>query len=247
MKKYIVFVTLFISIFAYSQTMNIHTIDGSVDNYNLSEIDSITFTIPSSELTVTDIDGNVYSTVTIGTQVWMAENLKVTHYRNGDPIAKVTDDTEWSTLTTGAYGNYNHDDGNADIYGSLYNWYAVNDSRSIAPDGWHVPSDAEWQTLVGYLGGYAVAGGKMKETGTTHWNSPNTGATNESGFSAIPGGYRDGHEGYCSDIGSHADFWSVTEYDSNCAWYRALSYDCPDVGNNYDNKRSGFSVRLVRE
>ena len=248
MKKYIVFVTLFISIFAYSQTINIHTTDGSVDNYNLSEIDNITFTITSSELTVTDIDGNVYSTVTIGTQVWLAENLKVTHYRNGEPIPKVTDNTEWSNLITGAYCNYDNDANNADTYGSLYNWYAVNDSRNIAPTGWHVPTDEEWQTLVDYLGGDDIAGGKMKETGTTHWNSPNEGATNESGFSALPGGYRYGNGNYYS-MGGNASFWSSTEYDSdsNYAWARYLFVNFPGILDNGSGKRYGFSVRCVRD
>lgn len=138
--------------------------------------------------TVTDYDGNVYQTVLIGDQCWMMENLKVTHYRNGDPIPHVTDGVTWGNLTSGAYCNYNNDEGNVATYGRLYNWYAVDDSRNIAPAGWHVPSDAEWQTLVDYLGGDAVAGGKMKEAGTTHWASPNTGATNESGFTALPGG-----------------------------------------------------------
>jgi len=195
--------------------------------------------------TVTDIDGNTYQTVKIGDQWWMAENLKVTHYRNGDAIPNVTDVSEWSNLTTGAYCNYNNDDNNANTYGSLYNWYAVDDSRNIAPDGWHVPTDAKWQTLVDYLGGDAIAGGKMKETGTSHWKSPNTGATNESGFSALPGGYR-GYTGLFADVGDYAYFWSSKWYGST-AWYRGLLYDYSGVYRGNFSHQNGYSVRCVRD
>jgi len=128
----------------------------------------------------------------------------------------------------------------------LYNWYAVTDSRNIAPAGWHVPSDAEWQTLVDYLGGDAVAGGKMKEAGYSHWQSPNTGATNERGFTALPGGSRY-HDGSFYGMGYSTYFWSCTEYDTNYAWSRALSYGYSDVYRGYDYGRIGFSVRLVRD
>ncbi|MFH2048723.1 MAG: FISUMP domain-containing protein [bacterium] len=195
---------------------------------------------------IADIDGNVYQTVKIGNQLWMAENLKVTHYRNGDAIPNVTDNTTWSNLTTGAYCNYGNILNNASTYGRFYNWYAVSDSRNIAPNGWHVPTDAEWQSLVDYLGGDAVAGGKMKETGTSHWNSPNTRATNESGFSALPGGYRYTN-GYCYHMGSSAYFWSSTEYGSGNAWGRGLDYGSSEVGRYSGNKPWGFSVRCIRD
>jgi len=198
------------------------------------------------EGTVTDVDGNVYKTVKIGGQWWMAQNLKVKHYRNGDEIPNITDNTGWTNLTTGAYCNYNNDVNNATTYGSLYNWYAVNDSRSIAPAGWHVPSDAEWQKLVDYLGGASVAGGKMKETGTTHWKSPNTGATNESGFAALPGGYRY-YNGTFATQGYYAYFWSSTESSSYTAWYRVLYYDTSRVSRAHYSRQAGFSVRLVRD
>ena len=196
--------------------------------------------------TITDIDGNVYKTVKIGTQVWMAENLKVTHYRNGDPILNITDNTQWDSLTTGAYCNYNNDPNNAITYGRLYNWYAVTDSRNLAPIGWRVPTDAEWQTLINYLGGDDVAGGKIKEAGTTHWSSPNTGATNESGFTALPGGYRY-YYGYFLNLGDLANFWSSTESNSDDAWYRVLYFNNANVYRCNDSKRSGLSVRLVRD
>lgn len=205
--------------------------------------------------TVTDIDGNTYQTVKIGNQWWMAENLKVTHYRNGDPIPNVTDDTEWDNLTTGAYCNHDNDANNATTYGSLYNWYA-GASRNIAPTGWHVPSDAEWKTLEKYLGmsrsdaddkGFRGTdeGDKLKETGTAHWNSPNTGATNESGFSALPGGYRY-YYGDFSGMGESAYFWSSAEYDSTSAWLRYLSYYYSEVFRYKYDKQDGFSVRCVR-
>lgn len=193
---------------------------------------------------VTDIDGNTYKTVKIGDQWWMAENLKVTHYCNGDAIPNVTDATEWRGLTTGAYCNFNNNSSNADTYGRLYNWYAVNDSCNIAPEGWHVPSDAEWQTLVDYLGGVVDAGSKMKETGTEHWNGPNTSATNESGFSALPGGYRS-YYGYYFGMGDFAYFWSSTEFHIYYAHYRYLSrYSWGAIS---PEKTNGLSVRCVRD
>ncbi|MFA4907903.1 MAG: FISUMP domain-containing protein [archaeon] len=196
--------------------------------------------------TVIDIDGNTYQTVKIGNQWWMAENLKVTHYRNGEAIPNVTDNTAWSNLTTGAYCNYENNSTNVDTYGRLYNWYAVDDSRNIAPTGWHVPTDAEWQTLVDYLGGESVAGGKMKETGTTHWRSPNTGATNESGFSALPGGYRH-NDGTYNHVGYDGHWWSATEDGSNSARHRTLYYNHSDVYCLSYFKRAGFSLRCVRD
>ncbi|MBU1632969.1 hypothetical protein KJ762_00470 [bacterium] len=196
--------------------------------------------------TVTDVDGNIYRIIQIGNQCWTAENLKVTHYRNGDVIPNVSDNTEWENLTTGAYCNYDNDTSNVATYGRLYNWYTVNDSRNIAPEGWHVPTDAEWQTLVDYLGGDAIAGGEMKETGTTHWHSPNTGATNESGFAALPGGFPY-HDGTFHGMGTNATFWSSIEYGRYTAWSRDLFYDYSNVGRGYDGKQGGFSVRCVRD
>jgi len=197
--------------------------------------------------TITDIDGNEYETILIGDQVWMAENLKVTHYRNREAISTKHNQTEWLYLLTGAYAVFNDNVTNATTYGYLYNWYAVDDSRNIAPEGWHVPTDDEWQTLVDYLGGESVAGGKLKEAGTSHWSSPNTGATNESGFTALPGGYRYGSIGNFYDMGNYDYFWSSTEYGSFSAWARLLGYDTSVVGHNGGNKRYGFSVRCVRD
>jgi uncharacterized protein (TIGR02145 family) len=219
---------------------------GGSDIYHFFGIKQPGFSVRCIKRTVTDIDCNVYQTVKIGEQVWMAENLKVTHYRNGDPIPNVTDNTEWAGLSTGAYCEYNNDINNVAIYGRLYNWYAVDDSRNIAPAGWHVPNNTEWQILVDYLGGGAVAGGKMKEAGTTHWQNPNTGATNESGFSALPGGYRRNDSPYLY-LGHFALFWSSTESFGGGAWSRNLDYQYSDIGYNNPNKRHGFSIRCVKD
>lgn len=198
--------------------------------------------------TVTDIDGNTYLTVRIGDQWWMAENLEVTHYRNSDPIPNVTDPGAWHGLTTGAYCEYANDIANVAVYGRLYNWYAVEDSRNIAPEGWHVPTDADWQILTDCLGGNEIAGGKMKETGTTYWASPNIGATNESGFTGLPGGFRSGEVGSTYlGMAYNAYFWSSTESDSNNGRFRYLYYDNSYSYRSDVNKRFGLSVRCVKD
>ena len=185
-------------------------------------------------------------TIVIGTQQWMRENLDVAFYRNGDVIPQVTDPTAWAALTTGAWCYYNNDVANGAIYGKLYNWYAVNDPRGLAPTGWHVPSDAEWTTLETTLGGAAVAGGKMKTTGTTRWAAPNTAATNESGFAGLPGGYRSS-DGTFDNVGFFGYWWSSTEFGTTNAWYRGLDYTNGDVGRFDVNKGLGFSVRCLRD
>ena len=165
----------------------------STSNSSISDQSDYDFAIDASSSgttgTVTDIDGNVYKTVKIGNQWWMAENIKVTRYSNGDQIQYVTSNSDWSSLASGAYSNYNNDPNQSTVYGRLYNWRAANDGRRLAPDGWHLPSKAEWQALVANLGGESVAGGKMKEFGTSHWNYPNS-ADNLSNFSALPSGAR---------------------------------------------------------
>ena len=197
--------------------------------------------------TITDIDGNPYSIVRIGNQWWMAENLKVTHYRNGEVIPNVTDNNTWSNFATGACCSYDNDDNNVETYGRLYNWHAVNDSRGIAPEGWHVPSDEEWKVLAEYLGGKEVAGGKMKESGTEHWNEPNINATNESGFLALPGGCRK-KDGIYHLFFSSAYFWSSTAFDESRAISRGLLSENSELGRNYyfSYKKNGFSIRCVK-
>ncbi|MFZ4707389.1 MAG: FISUMP domain-containing protein [Bacteroidales bacterium] len=202
--------------------------------------------------TVTDIDGNVYKTITIGTQTWMAENLRTTRYRNGDSMPNETNVTEWGSISSGAYCNYNNTSNSDTIatYGRLYNWYSVNESRKIAPAGWHIPSYDEWTTLTNSLGGQSVAGCKLIETGTTHWHSPNMGATNESGFTALPGGSRvyTGH--YFHWIGKYCAFWSSIEGDSGYtlnAFAYHTTYDSPWVSLDIYDKSEGISIRCIKD
>lgn len=197
--------------------------------------------------TVIDIEGNVYKTVQIGTQTWMAENLKSTQYRNGDPIPNITDNTTLG-VSTGTYCWYN-DDAKAykAYYGALYNWYAVTDNRNIAPAGWHVPSASDWYTLTTFLGGEGVAGGKLKETGLIHWYGPNEGATNETGFSALPGGYREFQYGfYYSATSILGSWWSSTEYSGGAGMWETHYFFSNLTRFNVD-KSFGCSVRCVKD
>jgi uncharacterized protein (TIGR02145 family) len=184
--------------------------------------------------------------IAICNQVWMKKNLDVDHYRNGDLIPQVTDPSVWVNLTTGAWCYYNNDPLLGAVYGKLYNWYAVNDPRGLAPLGWHVPSDAAWDSLSTCLGGATVAGGKMKEAGTTHWLPPNTGADNSSGFSGLPGGKRD-DLGTFSNIGYHGIWWSSTEKFTDYAWHYYLYFNFSNLSGNYYFKYYGSSVRCLRD
>jgi uncharacterized protein (TIGR02145 family) len=181
--------------------------------------------------------------VKIGNQVWMAENLNVAHYRNGDPIPTGLSNAQWESTTQGAYAIYNDDPANEKIYGKLYNWYAVIDSRALCPAGWHVPSDSEWSTLETYLGGSEVAGGKLKSI--SGWETPNWGASNSSGFNAFPGGFRS--NGTYGAIGANGFWWSSSEDISNGAWSRLLGDDFSGVDRNDTGRRCGFSVRCVKD
>jgi uncharacterized protein (TIGR02145 family) len=184
--------------------------------------------------------------VTIGAQIWTVCNLGVTTYANGDPIPEVTDPTAWEALTTGAWCYYENSTVNGTTYGKLYNWYAVNDSRGLAPLGYHVPTDAEWTTLTTYLGGESVAGGKMKSTGTSLWTNPNTNATNESCFTGLPGGVRN-INGEFNSIGSNGTWWSSSENPATNAWFRYLNYNNGNASRYNLNKDYGFSVRLIKD
>lgn len=203
------------------------------------------FTTKQQETAGTFTDARDYVTykwVKIGNQVWMAENLRATKYNDGTSIPNVTDQTTWNSLTTGAYCYYNNDAATyRDLYGCLYNWYAVNTGK-LAPTGWHVPTDAEWTTLTNYLGGESVAGGHLKST--TGWSSPNTGADNSSGFSALPGGYRG-----LNYAGSDGVWWSSTQYltYTNIAWGRKLVFNNGGLSQNGYSKFCGCSVRCVRD
>lgn len=196
---------------------------------------------------VTDIDGNIYQTVTICNQIWTQKNLQVSRYKNGDIIPQVTDYTEWMNLTTGAWCYYNNDPENESIYGKLYNWYAVVDPRGLAPAGWHIPSGAEWDTLIENCLGVGEAGGKLKEAGTAHWDSPNLLATNSSGFTALPGGYR-GFFGF-DWIRKTGYFWSTTTTEGDTAKAKHLSL-FNTLSNEFRSntyKSYGFSVRCVKD
>jgi len=192
-----------------------------------------------------DIDGNVYETIQIGDQLWMAENLKVTHYNDSSDIPTGYSNEEWAQLETGAYAVYDDDPSNLNTYGNLYNWYTVDDDRGVCPEGFHVPSDEEYTVLTDYLDGENVAGGKMKEAGLEHWNSPNTGATNESGFTALPAGYRYPYGGIYNAMGTDGYFWSSSELNSNEAWDWELIHDNSTVLRNYNLKPTGLSIRCL--
>jgi len=202
---------------------------------------------------VKDIEGNTYKTIKIGSQTWMAENLRTTKYRNGTPIKNVTDENDWVKDETGAWCYFENDESNNNPYGKLYNWYAITNRNQICPKGWHVSTDKEWSTLINYLDPQAnggeednIAGGKIKSTGTQYWTSPNTGATNSSGWLGLPGSTRD-DEGTFGTIGDYGYWWSSTEYSNASAWYRYLSYVNGDVGWDFGFKTYGFSVRCVRD
>jgi uncharacterized protein (TIGR02145 family) len=222
---------------------------GTSGNYSTVVTDVLTTskTINFDFVACADADGNNYTTVTIGTQTWMVENLKTTNYNDGTAIPLVADNTAWVGLNTGAWCDYYNSSAQGTMYGHLYNWYAVSDGRNIAPVGWHVPTDAEWTTLTTYLGGEAVAGGKLKEAGTLNWLSPNTGATNETGFSALSGGIRLDYNGMFSGVSYYGQWWSSTPPGTNNAWSRSMDYDTSSVIRNAGNRATGFSVRCVRD
>lgn len=195
---------------------------------------------------VIDFDDNVYHFDTIGNQVWMRENLKVTHFRNGESIPYVPDTNVWTKLKTPGYCNSHNSDSLADIYGRLYNWYAANDQRGICPEGWHVATSPEWVELVNYLGGETIAGGKLMETGTLHWDA-NSIATNESGFTALPGGYRSEYNGWYNSIGQYAYWWTGTEIDSLWAIYGRIFYSDGHFNRNTEVKDAGYCVRCIND
>jgi uncharacterized protein (TIGR02145 family) len=194
---------------------------------------------------MTDQDGNVYTSVTIGTQTWMVENLKTTKYNNGTDIPLAAESTTWAVLTTPGYCWYDNDIANKATYGAIYNWYAVNTGK-LCPTGWHVPSDAEFTTLQTYLGGESVAGGKLKETGTAHWYTPNTDATNESDFTALPGGVRmyDGRFEYIKEIGY---LNSSTEEMIGYCWVYSLYSNSGSFNRMPGVEVGGFSVRCLKD
>ena len=262
---FLTFVLSFSSVFAQNDTMYIMKSGAIVGQYNVNtELDSVIFYKPTIEETTSGTfidsrDGNEYNWVQIGDQVWMAENLA--YLPSVNMVADGSEDAAGSYYYVYGYDGTNVADAKATdnyaTYGVLYNWTAAMNGEAssttnpsgiqgVCPAGWHLPSDAEWTVLTDYLGGELVAGGKLKETGTTHWASPNTGATNETGFTALPGGYRD-LDGAFYSIGYHGGWWSATESSATSAWNRFMSGSISSVDRDYDSKEVGFSVRCVRD
>jgi len=234
--------------------------NGTVYYGNELSFATLSLGLPTASVgTVTDFDGNIYNTITYGSQVWMVENLKTTHFRDGAAVQNVTDNAPWSsdaTGTTPAYCDYNNNPANSTVYGRLYNLFAMKDSRGIAPAGWHVPNFAEWNTLFNYLGGAGIAGGRMKEAGLTHWLTPNTGADNSSGFTALGSGDRawTANGTFCC-LQSRGSFWSSTSSYSSGSFaflnvvylnYNSASHSMT-LGSIGGGQNFGFAIRCVKD
>jgi uncharacterized protein (TIGR02145 family) len=195
---------------------------------------------------MTDREGNAYKTIPIGAQTWMVRNLKTTKYNDGTSIPIVTDATAWNNLITPACCWLNNDPARKVTYGVLYNWYAVKTGK-LCPTGWHIPDDTEWTELTDYLGGDNVAGGKLKESGYSHWFSPNTGATNETHFKALPGGdRRNGPNELFGKLGETGGWWT-TAFSDESAVCRLMFCNSDHVQKVFYPKKSGLSVRCIRD
>ncbi len=205
----------------------------------------------SCPASVPDIDGNVYQTVLIGSQCWMKENLKVELYRNGVAIPSGLSDVDWQSTFSGAFAVYNNISSNKSTYRLLYNWFAVDDFQGLCPSGWHVPADMEWTQLTTFLGGEFIAGSALKTTGTLTaasglWLAPNTDATNSSGFSGLPGAYRD-YFGTFNNQGLIGYWWSSSDNKTEYAWYRGLYYLNGFAARDYTMKQDGFSILCLQD
>ncbi|MEI7828819.1 MAG: fibrobacter succinogenes major paralogous domain-containing protein [Prolixibacteraceae bacterium] len=211
----------------------------------ISSCNKTTSTSPFQYGSVSDFEGNAYNTIQIGSQTWMAENLRSVKLSDGSSIAKVTDQTTWSNLTTPAYCFYDNDSVSAKYnFGALYNWYVV-DTKKLCPTGWHVPNIDDWIALSTLLGVDSLAGGTLKEAGTSKWATPNLYGTNEYGFNAIPSGYRF-YNGSFQNVGYSGNYWSATEYTPSKAWYLYLTYSNGKLSKNSYDKTYGFSVRCIK-
>jgi uncharacterized protein (TIGR02145 family) len=284
MKKILLLVSLFTVLFSTAQTQDTLYVWKAgvlvnIQSIKTVDMDSITFKRPPvnpnginiAGPNVTDIDGNVYQSVTNCGLTFTKQNLSVSKYSDGTVIPQVTDPTQWINLTTGAWCYYNNDPANGAVYGKLYNWYAVAGiydaasaanpalRKKLAPTGWHIPSDGEWSNLINCLDPNAdggnnlpnIAGGKMKSIGTIQagnglWQEPNTNATNASGFTGLPAGYRY-YDGAFLYVGSLGVWWSSSEYGTTGAWYRYLYYNDGYANSYSGNKEDGFSVRCLRD
>lgn len=235
-------------------SIEVRSVNELCNNFIILIVDATTSTTTSTTSTSTSTTTTTTTSlpsILICDQEWTLYNLDVETYRNGDVIPQVTDPTQWANLTTGAWCYFNNDPSNELVYGKLYNWYAVNDPRGLAPTGYHIPSDAEWTILTNNcLGGDGVggiAGGEMKATGTTLWSSPNV-ATNSSGFTGLPGGWR-GTSGTFNGINNYGSWWSSTEYNLNTtlSWFRQVYHADDNATRYYFSKVYGFSVRLIKD
>jgi len=194
---------------------------------------------------IADGDGNVYTSIVIGTQEWLLENLKTTKLNDGTAIHHVPGISEWAAATNASYCWYNNDVANKEDYGALYNWKTVS-SGKLCPKGWRVPGDEDWTVLINYLGGEEGAAYKIKETGTDHWLGTNALVTNSSGFTALPGGYRD-YSGQFDRQGSIGYWWTSTEENPGNAWCRSVFENYDEVYGSWTNKNFGYSVRCIKD
>ena len=204
-------------------------------------------TISIHAQTVTDVDGNTYNTISIGNQTWLTENLKVTKYNDQVPISLVLDDASWSTQTEPAYCYYQGDIANANGYGNLYNWHVVNNAKNVCPSGYYVPSIADWEELITFVGGNAVAGGKLKEMGLEHWLDPNTGADNSSSFTLLPSGWRANNNGFYENLSYMAFVWSSTSVDAQSSSIILVGYDSPACYTSDSHILTGLPIRCLKD
>lgn len=222
---------------SYGKVLSFKTAESTSTHGNIAFNPNITYG------SMIDAEGNIYKTVTIDKQTWMAENLRVTKYLDGNSIPVITDALAWSSTTSGAVCNYNNDEKNVVTYGRLYNWYAIETDK-LCPTGWHIPTDVEWTTLIDFLGGESVASAKLRETGVSHWNSPNAGATNESGFTGLPAGSRD-DAGKFYAMNENGNWWSNTLSTNNVSYWYMNNLN-NSIHTAPVNKMSGFSIRCVK-
>ncbi|MEI8273502.1 MAG: fibrobacter succinogenes major paralogous domain-containing protein [Paludibacter sp.] len=247
-----IFLSLFLIVHAsFAQdTLYVYKAGAVAYKSEISSVDSVTFkkVYAPKPITITDIDGNVYQTVKIGTQTWMASNLRVTHYRNGEVIPNLTVGSDWANTGIGAWCDYSNLAANGNKYGHLYNWYAVSDTRNLAPTGWHIATLTDLATLKNYLGGANVAGGKLKESGTNNWVSPNQGATNETGFSALPGGDCWYGNGTFENVNYYGFWWTSNNSTTDHAYSFRMKNDNSILDDTWTLiKSNGLSVRCVKD
>jgi uncharacterized protein (TIGR02145 family) len=263
MKTFLSIVFLLTVLRVTAQTnMDIYFTNGTVTHIPVNTIDSISYSIsggpcPTGLTTIVDYDGNIYDVVTIDNQCWTQQNLQVSHYKNGATIPTGISDLQWSTLTSGAYAIYNSVGANNTVYGKLYNWYAVAYPAGLCPAGWHVSTESDWNKMTHYLDFFAdtsctgcassaSAGGALKEINTAHWSSPNAGATNNSGFTALPGGLRT-DQGIYGSLTHYGYWWTSTSYATTVAHYHYLWNDSSELYHYDNSKNNGYSVRCVKD